>query len=240
VSRATAPDGAAEVTRGGRKKDRDGPERRCIASGESGPTGPLLRFVVGPDGAVVPDLSEKLPGRGMWLSATREAAERAVKRRAFARAARAQVTVPPDLPDLLERLLAQRLIDAVALARKAGLAVTGFEKVKARLKQGPIGALVEARDGSDQGRAKLRPLSLGAPIMDALDSGELGLAFGRDFVIHAALDAGGATDRVLREARRLSGFRPGDVPEGRADRGPAPSDGGGARGRHDTDPPAGA
>ncbi|MFO7855352.1 MAG: RNA-binding protein [Paracoccaceae bacterium] len=227
------------MTRGGRPKDRTEPERRCIATGESGPKAPLLRFVIGPSGEVTPDLAEKLPGRGMWLTATREAAERAVKRRAFARAARAPVSAPPDLPDLLERLLAQRLVEAVALARKAGLAVTGFEKVKARLRQGPVAALLEARDGSDQGRAKLRPLARGAPIMDSLDSGELGLAFGRAFVIHAALDAGGATDRVLREARRLSGFRPGGGPTGPADRGPAPSDGGPSGHRH-TDPMTGA
>lgn len=227
------------MTRGGRPKDRTEPERRCIATGESGPTAPMVRFVIGPSGEVAPDLAEKLPGRGMWLTATREAAERAVKRRAFARAARAPVAAPPDLPDLLERLLAQRLVEAVALARKAGLAVTGFEKVKARLRQGLVGALLEARDGSDQGRAKLRPLARGAPIMDSLDSGELGLAFGRDFVIHAALDAGGATDRVLREARRLSGFRPGDGPTGADDRGPAPPDGGLGGHRH-TDPMTGA
>jgi predicted RNA-binding protein YlxR (DUF448 family) len=228
------------VTRGGRPKDRTEPERRCIATGESGPKDPLVRFVVGPEGEVVPDLAEKLPGRGMWLTATREAAERAVKRRAFARAARAPVTPPADLPDLLERLLAQRLVEAVALARKAGLAVTGFEKVKARLRKGPVGALIEARDGSEQGRAKLRPLARGAPVMDSLDSGELGLAFGRDFVIHAALDAGGATDRVLRESRRLSGFRPGGAPTGAEIRGPAPSEDGGPAGHHDTDPRTGA
>lgn len=204
------------MTRGGRRKERDGPERRCIVGGESGPTDLLIRFVVGPEGEVVPDLAERLPGRGMWLTATRAAAETAVKRRAFARAARAQVGVPADLPDRLEALLAARLAEAVALTRKAGLAVTGFEKVKARLRQGPVGALLEARDGSPQGRAKLRPLAGDAPVIDCLDSRELGLAFGRDFVIHAALDAGGATDRVLREARRLSGFRPcgGDARQG--------------------------
>ena len=212
------------MTRGGRPKDRSEPERRCIVSGESGPTFGLIRFVRGPDGGIVPDLAEKLPGRGIWLTASREAVAQAMKKRAFARAARAQVTVPEDLPDRLEALLARRLIDSLALANKAGLAVMGFEKVKARLKRGPVAAMIEARDGSEQGFAKLLPLLGDAPVANVLDSGELGLAFGRDYVIHAALDAGGATTRVLREATRLSGFRTGGrAPrwndEGRSDAG---------------------
>ena len=231
--------GEARVTRGGRPKDRTEPERRCVATGERSSKAPLIRFVIGPGGELVPDLAERLPGRGCWLTASRAAAETALKRRAFARAARAPVEVPPDLPDLLERLLARRLVDAVALARKAGLAVTGFEKVRARLKQGPVGALIQARDGSEQGRGKLRPLADGAPVIDLLDASELGLAFGRDFVIHAALDAGGATDRVLREARRLSGFRPGGAPQGDRTRAPAPPEGGSA-GHQGTDPGDGA
>jgi predicted RNA-binding protein YlxR (DUF448 family) len=197
------------VTRGGRTKDWTEPERRCIVSGESGPTYGLIRFVRGPDGWIVPDLAEKLPGRGIWLTASRDAVAQAMKKRAFARAARAQVTVPEDLPDRLESLLARRLIDSLALANKAGLAVMGFEKVKARLKRGPVAAMIEARDGSERGFAKLLPLLGDAPVVKVLDSGELGLAFGRDYVIHAALDAGGATPRVLREATRLSGFRTG-------------------------------
>ena len=229
------------MTRGGRRKDRDdGPERRCIVSGDSGPTPGLIRFVVGPDGALVPDLAERLPGRGLWLTATREAVATAVKRRAFSRAARAPVTVPPDLADRLEALLAARLTDAVALARKAGLAVTGFEKVKARLKNGPVGALLEARDGSPQGRARLRPMAGTAPVIDALDSGELGLAFGRDFVIHAALNAGGTTDRVLREAQRLSGFRPlGAPPQADDDLDTGSDEDDAASGRRRSDAPTG-
>ena len=201
------------MTRGGRAKDREGPERRCIVSGESSPTEGLIRFVIDPEGRVLPDLAQKAPGRGIWLTARRDSLETARKKRLFARAARQSVTVDEDLAALVERLLAARLTDAIALARKAGLAVTGHEKVKARLKQGPVGALIEARDGSEQGRARLRPLAGSAEIVSCLGSDELGLAFGRDFVIHAALDAGGVTERVLRESRRLSGFRPcGDAP----------------------------
>lgn len=195
------------MARGGREKDRDGPERRCIVSGETGSPETLIRFALSPEGVATPDLAEKLPGRGMWVTATREALEMAAKKKLFSRAARAQASVPDGLPDLVEKLLAARLVDAVAMCRKAGLAVTGFEKVKARLKSGPAAALIGAADGSDQGQARLRGMAGDAALIRCLTSAELGLAFGREFVIHAALDEGGATRRVLREAKRLSGFR---------------------------------
>jgi len=122
------------MTRGGAARNRDLPERRCIATGESGPTDRLVRFVLGPEAVVVPDLAAKLPGRGVWLTAERALVERAVAKKLFSRAFKAQAAAPGDLADRLEALLAQRLIDVIGLARKAGQAVTGFEKVRARLK----------------------------------------------------------------------------------------------------------
>jgi len=203
------------MTRGGgirnRGKSRTEPERRCIASGESGPTERLIRFVLGPGGEVVPDLAAKLPGRGVWLSADRALVGKAVAKKLFARAFRAPATAPTDLADRLEALLARRLIELIGLARKAGQAVTGFEKVRARLAEGSAGALVQARDGAADGRAKLARLarsgSQPVPVIEVLDSAELGLAFGRDFAIHAALDRGGVADRAIAEAMRLCGLR---------------------------------
>jgi predicted RNA-binding protein YlxR (DUF448 family) len=204
------------MTRGGRAtnraKDRGEPERRCIATGESGPTGRLVRFVLGPEAVVVPDLAGRLPGRGVWLTAERALVERAVAKKLFSRAFKAQAAAPADLADRLEALLASRLIDLIGLARKAGHAVTGFEKVRARLKEGAAGALVQASDGAADGKAKLARLAGGVPggvrIIEVLDSTELGLAFGRDFAIHAALDRGGFADRAIGEAARLGGLRP--------------------------------
>ncbi|MDT8345100.1 MAG: RNA-binding protein [Thermohalobaculum sp.] len=205
---AAAGDGEAEMTRGGRGKARVEPERRCIACGDSGPTGPLIRFVLGPDDTVVPDLQGKLPGRGAWLTADRALVAKAVKKNLFARAFRQPVKVAPDLADRLEVLLAQRLVDLIGLARKAGQAVTGFEKVRARLGEHKAAVLVTASDAAEDGRAKLARIApAGLARIDLLDSGELGLAFGRDFAIHAALDAGGIADRALIEAGRLAGFR---------------------------------
>jgi uncharacterized protein len=208
-----------QMTRGGRRKERDGPERRCIATGESGPTDRLIRFAVSPDGEVVPDLAAKLPGRGVWLTADRALAGRALKKRLFARAFRSQVKVADDLPDRLEALLAERMVALIGLARKAGQAVTGAEKVRARIVSGQAAVLIQARDGAPGGRAKLAALARAAgdgriAQIELLDSAELGLAFGRDFAIHAALDTGGFAARLLGEARRLSGFR--DAPPGDA------------------------
>jgi len=204
------------MTRGGRKKDRDGPERRCIATGESGPTDRLVRFVLSPDGEALPDVAGKLPGRGAWLTADRALVERATRKNLFARAFRQQVRAAPDLADRLERLLAERLIQAISLARKAGQAVTGAEKVRARIAGGQAGVLLQAHDGAADGLAKIARLAAHHPAPDGgdiarirvLSAQELGLAFGREFAIHATLDAGGFASRVRQEAARLSGLRP--------------------------------
>jgi len=192
------------------KRDGDGtadPQRRCIATGESAPRAGLIRFVVDPDGVVVPDIAGRLPGRGIWVSADAGALELAVRKRLFARAARAQVTVPEDLVARVERLLAQRVIDLVSLARKAGDAVAGFEKVRAALSEGRVAVLVQAADGSARERARLRPPEGGDALSGVLSAQELGLAFGRERVIHAALAAGGLAMRVVEEAARLAGVR---------------------------------
>jgi len=196
------------MTRGGTARNRDEPDRRCIASGASGPTDRLIRFVLGPDGQVLPDLAGKLPGRGVWLTADRGLVERAVAKRLFARGFRAPATAPADLADRLEALVARRLVEIIGLARKAGQAVTGFEKVRARLAEGRVGVLVAAADGAADGKAKLARLAPDTPRIEALTAEELGLAFGRDFAIHAALDRGGFADRAIGEAARLVGLRP--------------------------------
>lgn len=203
------------MTRGGAARDREGPERRCIATGTSDGTERMIRFVLDPEGRLTPDLAARLPGRGVWLTAERALVEQAVKKRLFSRAFRQPVEAPEDLPARLEALAAARVIEAVGLARKAGLAATGFEKVRARLKRGRVGALLEASDGAADGRAKLAGIvsavaasgGAAAPLVECLSGAELGLAFGRDSVIHAVLDEGGAADRVVREARRLDGLR---------------------------------
>lgn len=195
------------MTRGGRTRDQDGPERRCIVTGVSQPKGGLVRFVVGPGEVIVPDIDGKLPGRGIHVSAGRDEIGQAVKRRLFARAARAPVTVPEGLADLVEALLARRLIDLLALARKAGQAVAGYEKARDWLVSGQAAVLVQAGDGSERGKTKLRaPEGEGAHVT-CLTAAEIGLAFGREHVIHAALAAGGLSARVVEEAAKLARLR---------------------------------
>jgi predicted RNA-binding protein YlxR (DUF448 family) len=194
------------MTRGGRDKDRDEPERRCIVTGDVQPKAGLIRFVVSPEGVVVPDLAGKLPGRGIWVTAERAAIEKAAAKGLFARAARGKVTVPEGLADLVEAGLARRVVDLISLARKAGLAVAGFEKVKGWLADGKAKVLLQASDGSERGKGKLWTPQ-GGRWFGCLTSSELGLAFGRDSVIHGALGAGGLSQRVVEDAAKLSGLR---------------------------------
>lgn len=202
------------MSRGGHTKQRDdASERRCIVTRDSAPKAGLIRFVVSPDGVVVPDVLGKLPGRGMWVTADRAVLEQAGKGQ-FARAAKAQVTVPDDLVDTVERLMARRVVDLIALARKAGLATVGFEKVKTLLSaEGPVRVLLQASDGSERQKGKFWTPE-GARYFDCLTGDELGLAFGRETVIHGALTAGALADRVVEDAAKLRGLRGHDGGEG--------------------------
>ena len=198
------------MARGGKSREREAPERRCIATGETGPKTGLIRCVVGPEGQIVPDVLGKLPGRGIWVSADRAAIATAVRKRLFARAAKTQVTVPETLADDIEASLARRVVDLISMARKAGKAVAGYEKVKSWLETEEAAILLQATDGSDRGKSKLRPPRGNGSFFEVLTASELGLAFGREHVIHAALAAGGLTERIREDALRLSGVRKKD------------------------------
>lgn len=189
--------------------------RRCIVTGEVGPKEGLIRFVVGPDGTVVPDLGEKLPGRGIWVSARREAVETAIRKGLFSRAARAKVEATEALADEVERLLAKRACEALGLARKAGALITGFEKVMSAIAKGEAAALIEARDGGEDGGRKLAGAlkarqaadeKAGVPILRPLWAAEMGLALGRANVVHAALTQGSMKEKVLADLARLESF----------------------------------
>ena len=196
--------------RGGQPKDRtNGPERKCIATGEVRPVAGLIRFVVGPEGQIVPDLAGKLPGRGIWVSAERHALEKVTAKGLFSRAAKQAVTVPDDLVDQVELMLARRVVELISLARKGGYAVAGYEKVKDYLWREDAVALIQASDGSERGKSKLSTPHRGT-FVGWLSADELGQAFGRQTVIHAALRAGGLAQRVVEEAARLKGLRVSD------------------------------
>ena len=195
------------MARGGRKDQDDGPERKCIVSGLSQPKAGLIRFAITPEGVVVPDVLGRLPGRGIYVASDRAALDRAAKKGLFSRAARRAVTAPDGLADLIEGQLLRRVVDLLAMARKAGGAVTGYEKVKDWLVKEQAQVLIQASDGSERGKTKLHPPAGEGTFIGCLSSGELGLAFGRERAIHAALAAGGLGQRVVEEAARLAGVR---------------------------------
>lgn len=198
------------MTRGGRRKERAGPERRCLVTGESRPKAGLIRFVVGPDGGVCPDVMGKLPGRGMYLSADREVLVRAERSNPFPRAAKTRVTIPDHLIGQVEAALVRRVVGLISLARKAGQAVAGFEKVNGWSASGRVRVLIQASNGSRRGRTKLRAPREKGWFVDCLTASEIGLAFDRESVIHGALSGGGLAMRVVEEATRLSGVRGND------------------------------
>ncbi|NOC93920.1 RNA-binding protein [Ruegeria sp. HKCCD6604] len=198
------------MSRGGAHKDRsDGPERKCIATGEVQPKFGLIRFVTGPDGQVFPDVAAKLPGRGVYVAADRAALDKAVGKKLFARGFKAQVSVPKDLAEKVEQQIARRVVELLSLARKSGDAVAGYEKVKTWLDREEAQVLIQAADGSGRGKSKLSTPHFGKYI-GWLTANELGQAFGRQTVIHAALASGGLAKRVVEEAQRLRGLRETD------------------------------
>lgn len=194
---------------------RNEPRRTCIATREVRAPDEMIRFVASPEGVVMPDLRRKLPGRGVWVSARRDAVESAVKRRLFARGLKSAVAVPDGLADAIDAALLADLRQGLALANKAGCAVTGFGKVEAAAAGGGIVAVVHAAEAAADGRRKVsqalrRRLGEAAssiPIVDVLESHDLDLAMGRSHVIHAALVAGAGSALFIERWRRLCVYR---------------------------------
>lgn len=207
-----------------------GPLRRCIITRERLPKERMIRFVVGPDRQIVPDLAARLPGRGIWLSASRDVlqfggaqAEGRQKDkhgdgsnrhliRAFARAARGPVTVPSDLFVLLETALVRRIGECIGLARRAGQAVAGYEKAREALKTGRYRLVLQASDGSEAERQRfLSGFGPELTIIDPLPGADLGRVFGRDYVVHVAVAPGKLAESLVVEAGRLAGLKNGSA-----------------------------
>jgi predicted RNA-binding protein YlxR (DUF448 family) len=202
-----------ETDRGPRSRER---ERLCAATRTVQPVSDLIRFVIGPDGEAVPDLKSKLPGRGIWVTATRDALAEAVKRKVFARGFKREVRMPPDFVEHTERLLERSVLDALAVAGKAGLAAAGFTRAETALQDDGVAALLHAADGSADGIRKLnaawrrRRPDVPPVVIGFLTSAQLDLALNRPNVVHAALLAGPASETFLARYRRLERFRTGD------------------------------
>ena len=204
---------AVELDRGPRAGERT---RMCAVTREIRPLSELIRFVVGPDGAAVPDVKTKLPGRGLWITASREALGEAIKRKVFGRGFKREVRLPPDLADQTERLLERAVLDALAMAGKAGSVAAGFAKTEAALEHEEVIAVLHAAGGSADGVRKLQARAQryrsGVPPAEIgfLTTAQLDLALSRPNVVHAALLAGPASETFLARCRRLERFRTGD------------------------------
>ncbi|NBS43029.1 MAG: RNA-binding protein [Acetobacteraceae bacterium] len=185
-----------------------GPLRRCIVTRESHPKAEMIRFVLGPGREIVPDLAERLPGRGMWLSARGDVLEGAISRGAFTRAARGPVVLPPGLAASLQQGLRARIADLLGLARRAGQAVAGWQAVREWRAVDRIALLVQAKDGSTAERERLSGGGMAA--IAPLSAAELGRVFGRDHIVHVAVAPGRLAEAIRLEAGRLSGLVPPD------------------------------
>jgi uncharacterized protein len=206
--------GEIELDSGPRAKES---ERLCVATREVRPVSDLIRFVIGPEGEAVPDLKRKLPGRGVWVTATREVLGEAIKRKAFARGFKREVRLPADLVERTGRLLEQSALDALAIAAKAGSVVSGFAKVENALAHDHVIAVLHAADAAPDGVRKLNAALHRSPkvgsveVIQALSGAQLDLALARPNVIHAALLAGPVSDTFLARLQRLERFRTGDL-----------------------------
>ncbi|MDR3494933.1 MAG: RNA-binding protein [Ancalomicrobiaceae bacterium] len=199
-------------------------ERLCAVTRETRPIAELVRFVLDPEGRVAPDLKRRLPGRGVWMTATRATVETAIRRKLFGKAFEATAIVDPGLADLIDRLLTEAALGTLGMALKAGQVVTGFAKVEAAIAAGTITGLIHAREAAEDGVAKLaaamrrsRRLTSrqigrneeknGIPVIRSFDGAQLDLALGRSNVIHAALLAGRASESFGERLVALERYR---------------------------------
>jgi uncharacterized protein len=201
-----------------------GSVRLCIVTREVKSTDEMIRFVIGPDRAVVPDLKRKLPGRGVWITARRDCVAAAAKRGVFARAFRADVKVAPDLAAEVESLIERSLLDALAISRKARQVVCGHAQVEASAEHGTAVAFVHAAEAGPEGvRQIMAAIRRGyaadaknVVVIGTFTSAQLHLALARPNVVHAALLAGRASDTVLARWRLLTHFRMAERSRGSA------------------------
>ena len=196
--------------------------RRCIVTRQALEKPAMVRFVIDPEGRVTPDLKERLPGRGLWVTADRAILDQAVARHAFSKAAKRSVKVAPDLAERVTSMARREVAELLGLARKSGQLVAGFEKVEAALRasrttdrtMGKVRVLVAASDGAEDGRGKLARLAgSGVEICAPLTAAELAHALGREHAVHAAIKAGGIAEKTIIASRRLAGLTQGTAPE---------------------------
>jgi predicted RNA-binding protein YlxR (DUF448 family) len=220
--------------------EENGSERTCIVTGVKDAPEAMLRFALALDGSVVPDISRKLPGRGVWTRLSVEAVRRAAAKGAFSRAFRAKADAPLRLAETVDALLERDALQSMSMANKAGFVLTGAFKVDAAIEAGGVAALIQASDGAPDGaakreqalRAKLGPAARTIARINLFSSSQLDLALGKANVVHAALKTGAASSAFLAKAERLRRYRASEGDATRTDGG-APADSAAGLGRQD-------
>jgi len=191
-------------------------ERRCLASGETRSPSDMIRFVLGPEAVVTPDIQGKLPGRGTWVSADRKSLEKVIIQKGFAKGFKSKAVIEGDLVDLTERLLERRVLGLITMARKASVIALGFDQVQSMAREAAIAIRIEGADGSKDGRSKIRTLAkamnreqdLPDPIVvGCFTADQIGQALGRETIVHAAIRPCKLAKAMKIDVARLSGFR---------------------------------
>lgn len=180
--------------------------RRCLVTRETLPPEKMIRFCVAPDGTLTPDLAHKLPGRGIWVTADRDIVAQACEKNLFTKAARRKVKYPENPDELITNLFVKRLQSLLGVAKKAGLAVAGFEKVAEALRKGQVACLIEATDAAEDGKEKLNRLRGDIPAVRILTAEQAAEALGTGICVHAALKSGGVSDLFVAEAGRFASY----------------------------------
>ena len=205
--------GSNSAARRAVRAEPDGPQRMCIVTRERHAPEALIRFVLGPDGIVVPDIRAKLPGRGVWVTARAKLVEEAVRRQAFSRGLKATAKADKTLPAEVDALLERDCLQSLSLANKAGAVVAGFTRVETEINGGRVAVLLHAKDAGADGTRKLAQAlrrrfgNEEPPQINLFASSQLDLALGRSNVIHAALKAEPASKAFLARCRRLAAYR---------------------------------
>jgi uncharacterized protein len=213
-TRQATPARTRRSARRGRSVSADASStRKCIVTGANLDCGDLIRFAISPTGDLAPDLYRKLGGRGVWVTATRAHVEQACAKKAFDRGFGTKVTLPDDLPDMIDRLLLRSALDSLAMARKAGRIITGQTKLNAAIRAGKVGLVIEAADGAADGARKTRSALMATGLGDEVrvirlfTSTQMSLALGQSNVVHAGVPSGGLSGAIIDKSGRLSRYR---------------------------------
>lgn len=189
--------------------------RRCLATGRRLSPDAMLRFVISPEGEVVADFGRRLPGRGLWLTAEGAIVREALSKKLFAKAARRQVSVAPDLPERLAAMARERFLAQLGLAKRAGVLVSGYEAVRAAVAQHQVQLLIEAADGAEQASRRLRMAAgEGVACIDCFQAADLGRALGRDIAVHLAVNDERWADRLSQRAALVLALEQGGIARG--------------------------